>query len=147
VNAGDKLARRYSAACTDYIRMGDVLRVLLIEPPLLLARALRRGLEEEGLAVTVAPGRAEVDGAELKSACDVIILGPRPPRADDGRLIRRWRGQGLRTPILVLTAGGRGAADEPGPGGDGCLSVPFGLEELLSRVRALAQGADVPQPA
>jgi two-component system OmpR family response regulator len=126
--------------------MGDVLRVLLIEPPPLLARALRRGLEEEGLAVTVAPGRAEADGAALKSACDVIILGPRSPRADDGRLIRQWRGQGLRTPVLVLTAGGRGSANDPGPGGDDCLSVPFGLEDLLCRVRALARGAEAPQP-
>jgi DNA-binding response OmpR family regulator len=120
--------------------MGAVLRVLLVEPPPLLARALRRGLREEGLAVSVAPGRAEADGTALPSACDIIILGPRPPRADDGRLIRRWRSQGLRTPVLVLTSGGGCTADD-------FLSVPFGLDELLSRIRVLARGADFPQPA
>jgi DNA-binding response OmpR family regulator len=120
--------------------MGAVLRVLLIEPPPLLARALRRGLEEEGLAVSVAPAGTGADPAATGAACDVIILGPLPPRADDGRLVRRWRSQGLRVPVLVLTSGGHCAADD-------YLSVPFGLEELLSRVQALARPAGVPQPA
>jgi DNA-binding response OmpR family regulator len=40
----------------------------------------------------------------------------------------------------VLTSGGHCAADD-------YLSVPFGLEELLSRVQALARPAGVPQPA
>ena len=66
-------------------------------------------------------------------------VGPRPPRADYGRLVRHWRGQGVRTPVLVLTAGSSATAEE-------CLSVPFGLDELLARVRALARGG-VPQPA
>jgi DNA-binding response OmpR family regulator len=121
--------------------MGAAPRVLLIEPHHLLARALRRGLEEEGLAVTVAPGREEIDFTAPLLDCDVIILGLAPPRADDRPLIQRWRRQGLQAPVLVLTAAGRSADDERGTeaGADDYLTMPFGLEELFSRVRALTR--------
>jgi DNA-binding response OmpR family regulator len=120
--------------------MGHVLRVLLIEPPPLLARALRRGLEEEGFVVSIAADGTAGDCPALAAACDVILLGPLPPRAEGGRFVRRWQNEGLRTPVLVLTAGGSGTAEE-------CLSVPFPLEELLCRVRALARRPEVSQPA
>jgi DNA-binding response OmpR family regulator len=100
-------------------------------------------LEEAGLAVTVAVDGLEGDRPPQDTACDVIIVGPLPPRGGDPRLVRRWRSQGLRTPVLLLTAGGSGTAPE----GDDSLSVPCGLDELLSRVRALARGSEFPKPA
>ena len=118
------------------------MRILLIERHKLLARALERGLVEEGFAVHVASGGEDGDVATLAANCDAIIFDPLLHKESDLSLLRRWRLQGLATPVLVLTT--PGSADNPDGWcgeADAALAKPFDLEELFCRLRGLARGA------
>src|SRR5436305_205078 len=82
----------------------DVMRILLVEDDRKLSRVLRRGLEEEGYAVDVADdGEAASTKAEGTNY-DSIILDLMLPKLDGMSLIKRWRGGGVLSHILVLSA-------------------------------------------
>lgn len=70
---------------------------------------------------------------------DVIILDLMLPKEDGLSLLQRWRKEGIKTHVLILTA--RGAIDDKvrglDLGADDYLTKPFELEELLARLRAL----------
>jgi len=115
------------------------MRVLLIEDHKPLARTLRQGLEEEGFAVDVAHDGQEGDFKARSADYDVIILDLMLPKEDGMSLLQRWRKDGLKTHVLILTA--RGNTEDKVRGLDGGADdyVVKGcpLEELLARVRAL----------
>ncbi len=114
------------------------MRILLVDDDRELADYVRKGLEEEGCAVTVC-----VDGptgleAAGRTAFDIVVLDVMMPGLDGLDVTRRLRRQGVRTPILLLTA-----RDAPGDvvrgldaGADDYLTKPFPFEVLLARVRA-----------
>jgi DNA-binding response OmpR family regulator len=120
---------------------GASVRVLLIERHALLARPLKRGLEEEGFSVTVARTAEEGNCQATAAGYDVIILDPSWP-IEDGLSVLRHRGRrNLEAPVLVLTAHCGPAAKvlALSLGADDYLPMPFELEELLARLRALAR--------
>jgi DNA-binding response OmpR family regulator len=117
----------------------SVMRVLLVEDHKPLAKALRQGLEEENFAVDVALDGEEADVKARGTAYDVIILDLMLPKVDGLTLLHRWRKEGIRSHVLVLTARG-GIEDKVrglDSGADDYLTKPFELEELLARLRAL----------
>jgi two-component system, OmpR family, response regulator len=63
------------------------------------------------------------------------------PRMDGLALIRRWRDNGVRTPVLVLSALGQvdDRVDGLRAGGDDYLTKPYAFTELLARAEALAR--------
>ena len=115
------------------------MRVLLVEDHKPLQRALRRGLEEEGFAVDVAGDGEEADFKARTAQYDVIVLDLMLPKEDGLSLLRRWRHDGLKAHVLVLTA--RGGIDDKvrglDLGADDYLTKPFELGELFARLRAL----------
>jgi DNA-binding response OmpR family regulator len=115
------------------------MRVLLVEDHKPLARALRQGLEEENFAVDLAADGEEADVKARNTSYDVIILDLMLPKIDGMTLLRRWRHDGIRTHVLVLTAKGSVEDKVHGldHGADDYLTKPFELEELLARLRAL----------
>jgi DNA-binding response OmpR family regulator len=115
------------------------MHVLLIERHQLLARALKRGLEEEGYTVHVACG-SDDDIEALTADCDAIIFDPMLHKESDLSLPRRWRLRGIGTPILVLTTPGHNTNIRDIEAA-GFLPKPFDLDELLARLRALTWGA------
>ena len=86
------------------------MRVLLIEDHKPLLRALRQGLEEEGFAVDVAADGEEGDFKARTAEYDVIILDLMLPKVDGLTLLQKWRRDGIKTHVLVLTA--RGSIDD-----------------------------------
>src|SRR5438067_13587157 len=84
----------------------SAMRVLLVEDHKPLARALRQGLEEENFAVDLAADGEEADVKARNTGYDVIILDLMLPKIDGMTLLRRWRADGIRTHVLVLTAKG-----------------------------------------
>ena len=125
------------------------MRVLLIEDHAPLVRALRRGLEEEGFAVDCAADGEEGDYKARTADYDVIILDIMLPKTDGLTLLQRWRREGLKTHVLMLTA--RGSIEDKvrglNLGADDYLTKPFELEELLARLRALVRrGHQVKDP-
>jgi two-component system OmpR family response regulator len=125
------------------------MRILVVEDEAKMASLIRRGLQEEGLAVDVA-GRGE-DALWMAEATeyDAIVLDVMLPGIDGFETCRRLRSGGVWTPVLMLTA--RDAVEDRvaglDSGGDDYLVKPFSFAELLARLRALTRRGEVERPA
>jgi DNA-binding response OmpR family regulator len=128
-------------------------RVLVIEDSNDLAEGLRYNLELEGYAVRVADdGNAGLSLA-LAWDPDLVILDLMLPGMDGYQVLRSLRADGRQTPVLILSARGEEADKVRGfqLDADQYVTKPFGLIELLERVKSLlrrnrARG-DAAQPA
>lgn len=117
------------------------MRVLVVEDEARVAAEVAAGLDSLGfLAEVIHDGEAawERGGTEPYSA---IVLDLGLPGIDGLTLLRRWREEGVTTPILILTARGSWPERVLGidSGADDYLAKPFQMEELLARVRALVR--------
>ena len=116
-------------------------KVLIIEDDDVIARGMARHLETAGFdAVGVANG--ETGLARLRyERPDVCVLDLMLPGIDGWRVIEQARGEGIGTPIVVVSARGtehdRVHALEIGA--DDYLVKPFSMKELTARVRAAAR--------
>jgi two-component system OmpR family response regulator len=121
------------------------MRILIVEDEVKLASLIRRGLREEGLLADVAI-RGE-DALWMAGSCeyDVIVLDVMLPGIDGLEACRRLRADGVRAPILMLTA--RGEVDDRieglNVGADDYLTKPFAFGELIARLHALTRRGDV----
>ena len=123
------------AAAPERTGQAPIASVLVVEDDPGIAEPLMRGLERAGYAV-----RAAVTGSQALSAApaDVVLLDLGLPDADGLDICRRLAARGTSA-ILVVTARGEesdrvAALDE---GADDYLVKPFGLAELLARIRAV----------
>jgi len=115
------------------------MRVLLVEDEAGIARDVQRALLHAGFAAEhVADGATawERGGTE---PFDAAILDLNLPGIDGLSLLRRWRAEGVRFPILVLSARATWAVrvEAIDAGADDYLVKPFAMEELLARLRAI----------
>jgi DNA-binding response OmpR family regulator len=126
------------------------MRILVVEDDRKVASFIRKGLEEEGHAVEVAGDGAEaVERATDGAPWDLVILDVMLPKGDGFGVLKTLRQEGLRMPVLMLTA--RDAVGDKVTGldlgADDYLSKPFAFEEFLARVRALLRrGGGRPAP-
>jgi DNA-binding response OmpR family regulator len=117
------------------------MRVLVVEDERKTAAFIRKALKTEGFAVDVCGnGDAALDAARL-TAFDAVVLDIMLPGHDGLSVLRQLRGNGDKTPVLLLSA--RGAVDERveglNLGADDYLPKPFIIAELIARVRALGR--------
>lgn len=116
------------------------VRVLLVEDDLDVAAGLGAFLEQQGVVVDFAHTAREARRLALDAAFDVVVLDVQLPDGDGIALCRALKGQGLRSPVLFLTA--RGALDDKlrgfDAGGVDYMVKPFAPAELLARIKALA---------
>jgi len=115
------------------------MRVLVVEDEAPIAADLRRGLEANGYTIEPAMDgeTAWFLGGTEDFAAIVLDLGL--PRLDGLTVLKRWRAEGVRTPVLVLTARGAWTERVEGidAGADDYLPKPFQFDELLARLRAI----------
>jgi two-component system OmpR family response regulator len=119
------------------------MHVLVVEDEAVLARQLAGALDQAGYAVDCAADGERADFMVQTEQYDAVVLDLGLPKIDGLTLLKRWREQGVATPVLVLTA--RGSWHEKVQGIDGgaddYVAKPFQMEELLARLRALIRRA------
>ncbi len=127
--------------------------ILVIEDDMAILRGLKDNLEFEPYEVLTA-GDGEHGYALLKAKKpDLVILDIMLPKMSGDELCRKVRGEGIMTPILMLTARGEERDRVAGLdlGADDYMTKPFSVPELLARVRALirrvqqSKTGDLPQ--
>jgi DNA-binding response OmpR family regulator len=119
------------------------MSVLVIEDDPAVAQSLQVGLEREGYSVTWKDsGTAGITYAREHKP-QLIILDVRLPDGSGFDFCRQIRQLGLRQPILMLTVRGDEMDKVLGleMGADDYVTKPYGLRELLSRIRALLRRA------
>ena len=117
----------------------------MVEDELKLASLIRRGLREEGLLADVAIKGEDALWMAGSSEYDVIVLDVMLPGIDGLETCRRLREDGVRTPILMLTARGDVAdrIDGLNVGADDYLTKPFAFGELIARLHALGRRGEI----
>lgn len=119
------------------------MRVLVIEDEDQLREQLAASLRAEGYAVDVAADGEEGRYLGKEYPIDVAVVDLGLPKLPGIDIIKSWRNEGRRFPILILTARGRWEDKVAGleAGADDYLVKPFHMQELLARVRALMRRA------
>jgi DNA-binding response OmpR family regulator len=114
-------------------------RILIIEDEKKMQAGLRDNLEIEGYAVDCASDGTSGLDLLLKKSYDCVILDVMLPGISGFDLLRRGREQGVRTPVIMLTARGEEVDKVLGLelGADDYITKPFSLRELLARVKAV----------
>jgi len=126
-----------------------VTRVLVIDDEAALLRALRINLVAREYTVSTASDGASGLAAMARAHADVVIVDLGLPDMDGTEVIRGIRGWSS-APIIVLSARGQETqkVEALDAGADDYVTKPFGMNELLARLRAATRratsGADEP---
>jgi DNA-binding response OmpR family regulator len=122
------------------------MRVLVVEDERRMAGLLQKGLEEEGYSVTLALDGPTGLAMAQTSAFELILLDIMLPGMDGFGIAKHLRNEGIKTPLLMLTA--RDATPDVVQGldlgADDYLTKPFSFEVLLARIRALLRRGPAP---
>jgi two-component system, OmpR family, response regulator TctD len=117
------------------------MKLLLVEDDPAMQLSLTRSFERRGLQV-----QAVGDGLKALERWpqwrpDVVVLDLSLPGIDGLEVLARARADGLKTPVLILTA--RGTVGDRilglNVGADDYLPKPFDLDELMARIQALGR--------
>jgi two-component system response regulator MprA len=117
----------------------DSPHVLVVDDDRAVRESLRRSLEFNGYAVTLAADGAEALASIAGRPPDALVIDVMMPRLDGIETTRALRTAGNDLPILVLTARDSVGDRVEGldAGADDYLTKPFALDELLARLRAM----------
>jgi two-component system response regulator MprA len=120
-------------------------RLLVVEDDVELRGMLVKGLREEGFEVASADGGASaLRRVEEVSPPDALIIDIGLPDADGRDLCQALRAQGVRKPVLFLTARDSITDKLSGfhAGGNDYLTKPFAFSELVARLEALTRRSE-----
>ena len=115
-------------------------KILLAEDEQNIASFIRRGLQEFGHEVQVEHDGGTAWSMLQEGVFDLLVLDVIMPKMDGLEVCRQFRlKEGYHTPVIMLTAKGTEYDKVVGldGGADDYVAKPFGMMELLSRIRAL----------
>ncbi len=119
--------------------MNEPRSILVVEDEEHLAQGIAENLEAEGYRVAIVGDGRTALAQIVRGGQDLVILDVMLPGLDGFAICESARKQGVRTPILFLTA--KASVDDRirglEAGGDDYLPKPFHLQELLARVRVI----------
>ena len=115
------------------------MRILVVEDEPKVAGFIKKGLQEEGYAVDVAPDGAEGLAMVGMNVYDAIVLDLMLPKKNGIEVMREIRAKKMNVPVLMLTARDTVADKVMGldAGADDYLTKPFAFQELVARLRSL----------
>ena len=124
------------------------MRLLIAEDELDLAEALSVFFEKNHFSVDAVHNGFDAYEYGVTGAYDAIILDVMMPKMDGIQVLERLRSEGVKTPIMMMTAKGEKNDRITGfnAGADDYLPKPFDPDELLSRVRAILRRSEAYQP-
>jgi DNA-binding response OmpR family regulator len=115
------------------------MKVLVVDDEARLGRMLKKSLAEHAHTVNWVSTCAAANDAIAETSYDLIIVDLGLPDGEGLALVREWRACGFTEPILILSA--RDSREDRvrglDVGADDYLPKPFGMVELLARMRAL----------
>src|SRR5262245_29102882 len=125
------------------------MRILVVEDDRKIASFVVNGLKQSGYAVDHCPDGEEGLTKAQTIGYDAAVVDVMLPRLDGLSLVQQLRGNGKRTPVLILSA--KASVDDRvrglQAGGDDYLTKPFAFSELLARIQALIRRASQsPEP-
>jgi two-component system, OmpR family, response regulator len=125
------------------------VRVLIVEDEVALAQAVQDGLQAEGYDVDVVHDGNDGLWRAREGSYDAIVLDILLPGMNGYKVCETLRGEGVWTPILMLTAkdGEWDEAEALDTGADDFLSKPFSYVVLVARLRALLRRGAAARPA
>lgn len=115
----------------------STVKILVVddEPP--IRKLLRVGLVAEGFAIAEAPNARDAVEAVRIERPDLVLLDLGLPDLPGHDLLEKWRAERLEVPIIILSS----RTDESGIvkalelGADDYVTKPFGMKELVARIR------------
>ncbi len=115
------------------------MKLLVVEDEVIIAKALKKGLEQEKYIVDVAHTGTEGFDLALSENYDAVILDILLPEMDGITVCKKLRSEKKMMPILLLTARDQIGDKVKGLdiGADDYLTKPFAFEELVARIKAL----------
>ena len=122
--------------------------VIVADDDVTLRRTTAELLEDAGYETREAANGLEMLALCEKARPDLIALDIMMPKMDGIQVLEKLRQEGVKTPIMMLTAKGQKSDRITGfnAGADDYLPKPFDPDELLSRVRAILRRSEAYQP-
>jgi len=115
------------------------MRILVVEDDLRVASFIRKGLEQEGIAVDVLPDGEDAGAQAAMVEYDCVVLDLLLPGRSGFQVLRDLRAKNAALPVLILSAQATPEERVIGlnGGADDYMGKPFILAELVARIRAL----------
>lgn len=112
-------------------------QILIVEDEPRIAAFIAKGLRAAGFATLVEPSGEAAAQLAVTEPIDLIVLDVGLPDIDGFEVLSRLRGQGVTTPVIMLTARSSVADRVAGlqSGADDYVPKPFAFEELLARIQ------------
>jgi two-component system OmpR family response regulator len=119
------------------------MRILVVEDDKDLNRQISDALVDAGYVVDRAHDGEEGHFLGDTEPYDAVVLDIGLPQMDGLSVVERWRRDGRKMPVLMLTARDRWSDKVAGidAGADDYVAKPFHIEEVLARLRALIRRA------
>lgn len=125
------------------------MRLLIAEDELDLAEALTVFFQKNHFSVDAVNDGADAYEYAVSGEYDAIILDVMMPKMNGIDVLRRLRAEGIKTPVMMLTA--KGMKDDRitgfNAGADDYLPKPFEPDELICRVRAMLRRGENYRPS
>jgi two-component system OmpR family response regulator len=119
--------------------VNDLTRVLVVDDERAITDLVAMALKYEGFAVQTAETAKNARHAVMDFRPDLVVLDVGLPDDDGFTLVQRLIADGIKVPVIFLTA--RDATEDKvhglTVGGDDYVTKPFSIEELVARIRVV----------
>lgn len=111
--------------------------ILVVEDETRIAAFIAKGLKAAGFTTEITASGVEAAQRAVQEGIDLVLLDVGLPDIDGFEVLEQIRGQGVTTPVIMLTARSSVADRVAGlsSGADDYMPKPFSFEELLARIR------------